>query len=244
MKILVVTHGVEFEKIRKVLDRVEELGIAPDYILITRVLPDNDPSQAETKENILRVSDKFSSEVKSRYSNVMIDVLDLSEDEIVKNVYEVIQRTYDKLPGTPEEKARYEVYVYMAGGTTPLQQSIMIYSQLDPRVVERRTYSRKMDRLMAIDEMFIQVSARKDLIKRYIAFLSFLEESDGTANIKNIGGQVPGLGRGNNDRSIKPLRDKNLVIKKSGRGKIYLITDLGRLYRRIWEIMYNRMGRR
>jgi len=245
MRILLVTHGEDRDKIDLLLEEIHSLENPLHKVIILRTLPE-DSSKIYNRDRIEEASKYLSSRFREAYGDsVEITIYDdLKPDNFEKSLLNLFRLTYDDLEMDDADKARLDIYTYLAGGTTPLQMAILTYSMFDPRIKKIRVYNRQKNHFIDIPRVVGMDGGRRDVLEKMVIILREMEELGGKVNFRSrfflqrlpwIHQQSGKIGRNIRNR----LLTLELIGRTGGRGEVYFITTFGMIYRRVWEIRLN-----
>ena len=158
-------------------------------------------------------------EVLNKFSNIRYKFLDVDDTDFTSTVLEIFDNTMyidGKIYLDP-------IIVWAVGGTKSLVAILVLYGQVDPRVRKIYGFTERTGDFIEIPSVNKEYVYRKDMVKKIYDLLYSLEYN--TQKISKIGSKI-----------LNKLVDDGLIIKGRGRGGKLEITDLGRIYRRRYEI--------
>ena len=161
-------------------------------------------------------------ETLSSYVKVVYKFIDLDDTDFTGSILRLFDETI-LIDGKPFKGS---IHIWAVGGTRSLVAILVLYGQIDPRVKRIYGFTERMADFPEIPTINKEYVYGKQKIKQIYNLLDSIERGLPIP---------PGVG----NRIINKLIKDGLIVKRSGRRTRLEITDIGRIYKKRYQILIN-----
>ncbi len=219
MNLYLVSIGFD---VTHILSKVKDTSPTKDdvFYFIRPAEDDEETESLKKKKDMAEKAIRSVFDTLSRYSKVKYKFIELDDTDFTASILKL----FDETTEIDGRTFKGPIEIWAVGGTRSLVAILVLYGQIDPRVKRIYGFTERIADFPEIPTINKEYIYGKQKIREIHDLLESIEK-----------GQPIKTRLGN--RVINKLIRDGLIIRRSGRGASLEITDIGRIYKKRYQIM-------